>query len=225
MDTGLSSEQAAASAGQPAHGLSGARAETASRNIRYERDARAWLLGAAEDRVLAEQEWMSPGGLALLRCGRGFTAVRVPALVVEAAVGTSGPDAVETYLGEEVGGPCFTDRERFYYFLVPDRTARTWDAGGAAVCLDGSSFLGVPYPGLRRGMGSVWFWCVPPVGMRDLCDPGVVAGVVACGRDRLAEQAEQVFAGDSVTGSSGEVLGTAPVPPGGERPDLGRLSP
>lgn len=93
-----------------------------------------WLLSSAEDRAQARAEW-DETGLALLRCGGLFTAVRIEADLVHAAAGTIESAAVDAYLDAALlGGPAFADRgSGRFYVLVPPSAARRleWVQGGS----------------------------------------------------------------------------------------------
>ncbi|GAB3010921.1 hypothetical protein GCM10023080_091920 [Streptomyces pseudoechinosporeus] len=53
-----------------------------------------WLLSAAPDMRQARQEW-ARSGVALLRCGGIFTAVRIRAALVQAAADTDDPKVID----------------------------------------------------------------------------------------------------------------------------------
>jgi len=158
-----------------------------------------WLLAAAEDPNRARLEWAEQG-IALLRCGTLFTAVRLAATLVHAAAGIKALDNVDTvdrlratdaYLARTLqGGPVFLgSRWQRYYALVPADTAdRPYGTGpdraGDAQCL-GICHLGVPDPLRTRPAGSGAYWCVPVSSPATLCAPDAVAQLVTDGRRRL----------------------------------------
>ena len=80
-------------------------------HTRFERQLAVghWLLAAAPDIKEARKEW-AVDGIALLRCGGIFSAIRVPAEVVHAAAGTEELHQVNAYLSAALmGGPVFVD--------------------------------------------------------------------------------------------------------------------
>ncbi|WP_405710147.1 MULTISPECIES: hypothetical protein [unclassified Streptomyces] len=153
-----------------------------------------WLLSAAPDMNEARDQWARTG-IALLRCGGVFTAVRIQADIVQAAAGTEEPDLVDAFLGEALqGGPVFIDMSsRRYYVLVPVSTpAGRWVPGVES--LGSGSFLGVPRPQRTELEESRSYWCVPMDGPGTLCSLDAVWKLIAYGRhqqsagQRLAEE-------------------------------------
>ncbi|MYR40479.1 hypothetical protein [Streptomyces sp. SID5910] len=65
-----------------------------------------WLLRAADDERRARKEWQRDG-TALLRCGRSFSAVRIPLGLVEIAAGTQDRQRMRAYLHEALLGVPF----------------------------------------------------------------------------------------------------------------------
>ncbi|MFF0222601.1 hypothetical protein [Streptomyces sp. NPDC004629] len=152
----------------------------------------SWLLiSAVESADRAWNDWAT-GGIALLRCGGLFAAVRMSAGVVHAAAGSDEPEPVCGFLDEALhGGPVFTDQlSSRYYALVPPSTAQRpeWTDGrhGGAECLGVGSYLGVPSPTLDEEHGHRSYWCVPMRGPGNLCTADAVSQLVLCGRYRLA---------------------------------------
>ncbi|MET9818363.1 hypothetical protein [Streptomyces sp. NPDC006355] len=130
-----------------------------------------WLLTAAEDREKALRQWDGQD-VALLACGGIFSAVRAPAALVWAAVGTEDLDDVDDRLRKWFdGGAVFMDLHGLHYYaLVPGSTASRWrerDYPGVA-CLGRDHYLGVPAARSveRRGRA---YWCVPMDSPGDLC--------------------------------------------------------
>ncbi|WP_424861294.1 hypothetical protein [Streptomyces sp. MMS24-I29] len=159
-----------------------------------------WLLTAAPDMREARDQWVTKG-IALLRCGAVFTAVRVQADIVQAAAGTEDPERIDAYLEEALlGGPVFIDTSsQRYYVLVPASTSRLpqWaSAVSGAECLGPGCFLGVPNPQRTGPDLSRSYWCVPMDGPGALCSPDAVSQLVAYGsyqrgvQERLAVEAE-----------------------------------
>lgn len=150
-----------------------------------------WLLSAAPDMKEARDQWATRG-IALLRCGGVFAAVRVPGDIVRAAAGTDDPERIGAYLKEALqGGPVFVDTSsQRYYVLVPASTSRLPQWDGHTVpdteCLGSGSFLGVPRPQRNEPEQSRSYWCVPMDGPGALCSPAAVSQLVAYGRYRRA---------------------------------------
>lgn len=145
-----------------------------------------WLLTATDDRRLARAEW-DETGIALLRCGTVFAAVRIPGAVVHAAAGAEDAKRVDAYLGGALhGGPVFIDSgSQVYYALVPASTARRWDIPDTE-CLGVASYLGVPSPASTDPTSNRSYWCVPMDGPGALCTPRAVSQMVMHGRFRQA---------------------------------------
>ncbi|MEU9201931.1 hypothetical protein [Streptomyces sp. NPDC048332] len=148
-----------------------------------ERAVGHWLLTAAHDIAKARHEW-GTRGIALLRCGGVFTAVRIPADLVQAAAGTREAGRISTYLGEALSGPVFIDTSsQRYYALVPASTARRWDrrAVPGVECLGSGAYLGVPRPQRTDPEEARSYPCVPMDGPGDRCNPVAVLQVVTYG--------------------------------------------
>lgn len=152
-----------------------------------------WLLLSAPDAGQARTEWATTG-VALLRCGALFSAVRLSAGLVRAASGTADEQQIAGFLAEALhSGPVFVDHAaQRYYALTPRSTAdrKEWQGRPRdehAVFLGSDSYLGVPNPAEQHGP-DVWRrsrWCVPMDGPGDLCGPEAVSQLVAVGRYRL----------------------------------------
>ncbi|MFJ6014438.1 hypothetical protein [Streptomyces sp. NPDC092952] len=153
--------------------------------------ATTWLVLAASHSEKARREWSS-FGLALLRCGVLFSAVRIPATLIYAAAGTEEPDAVRGFLAEVLdGGPVFHDvGGRQFYALTPASTPRSWRFV-AAECLDSDTFLGVPATDLTEFAPQYpAYWVVPMDGPGSLCAPADVARLVLIGYRAAQKNAE-----------------------------------
>lgn len=157
-----------------------------------------WLLTAARDIAEAREEWTTRG-IALLRCGGVFAAVRIPADIVQAAAGSDDPGRIGAYLGEALSGPVFIDTSsQRYCALVPASAARQWDRNAVpgVECLGPGSYLGVPRPQHNDPEEALSYWCVPMDGPGNLCDPVSVLQVVMYGTfqrevaERLAAHSE-----------------------------------
>lgn len=131
-----------------------------------------WLLGAADDRGLAREQWEALDGVALLACGGTLGAVRAPARLVWAVLGTEDLAAVDAGLRRWFdGGAAFMDlHSLLYYFLVPGSTAKHWPREDFpdVECLGRDHFLGVPAVRLVEPRGRS-YWCMPMDGPGDLC--------------------------------------------------------
>ncbi|WP_327660895.1 MULTISPECIES: hypothetical protein [unclassified Streptomyces] len=157
--------------------------------------AENWLLSAASCVKETRTAWQETG-LALLRCGVTFTAVRIPATVVHAAAETDAPERVRDYLARTLDGPVFADQfSRLFYALVPASTADhpTWQGRIApdAECLGTNSFLGVPRTGREDPERSRCHWVVPMTGPGDLCTPDAVLRLIDYGRHNQVVAQEQ----------------------------------
>lgn len=149
-----------------------------------------WLMSAATSANEARHEW-AKYGVALLRCGGVFTAVRIAANYVHAVAGSEDPDTVASFLSNSLhGGPVFYDpRGLHFYALTPASAARQWDIPDAE-CFGRDSFLGVPALS-RIGPDHSYdaYWVVPMDGPGALCSVGDVASLVFYGRQAAAKQA------------------------------------
>ncbi|MFG2406855.1 hypothetical protein ACGFR8_21385 [Streptomyces brevispora] len=152
-----------------------------------------WLLSAARDRKAARTEW-NQRNVALLPCGTLFSAVRVPAALVQAAAGSTDLPVIDAFLGHALlEGPVICDRYAdWYYALVPASTADRWKTLDA-VCLGRESSLGVPRPG--RTAGARVYWSVPMDSPAMLCTPHAVTQLIAVGRYRSVNRPAEVLSG------------------------------
>ncbi|MFE1272157.1 hypothetical protein [Streptomyces sp. NPDC058758] len=156
-----------------------------------EAGAETWLILAARDAGEARRDW-AEYGLALLRCGTNFTAIRIPADIVLAAAGTTDRATVAAYLATALdGGPCFFDgSSRSFYALAPRSTAGGWDVPDTE-CLSGADrFLGVPATTITEpDPRCAAYWVVPMDGPAALCDPEILRWFVTKGRILRSEAA------------------------------------
>lgn len=143
-----------------------------------------WLLAAADDEAKARREWCSEG-MALLRCGRSFDAVRIPLVIVEAAAGTEHRIMIATYLHEALlGGPAFVDgASNAVYCLVAPATAEGWEFPDTE-CRGEAAYIGVPV--LRASGHARSCWLLEPDGPGMVCRPDPVKQMVEFGRFRAA---------------------------------------
>ncbi|MDX3067102.1 hypothetical protein PV518_33845 [Streptomyces sp. ND04-05B] len=151
-----------------------------------------WLLAAAQDMAQATAAWAKRNGIALVRCGGIFGAIRIEAALVHAAAGTKDNAEVDAFLVEALNGaPVFMDQHsRWYYVLVPVSTGRRqeWRNGRfapKAEFLGIDSVLGVPRPDATPEERS--YWCVPMDGPGILAVPDMVSQLVSIGRLRQVE--------------------------------------
>lgn len=148
-----------------------------------------WLMSAASSIEQARAEWETYG-VALLRCGTVFTAVRVPAAYVHAAARTEERGEVAVFLAKILDeGPVFFDRRgRQYYVLTPASTAAGWSHGDAE-CFGRDTYLGIP--ACRRiepDPSGDAYWVVPMDSPSVLCARQEVEALVVAGRTAWAKQ-------------------------------------
>lgn len=141
------------------------------------------LLKAADDEEIARQQWHRDG-VALLRCGRSFGAVRVPLVIVEAAAGTERRIMIAAYPPEALlGGPAFVDGSSNHVCRPVASKAGEWRAPDTEY-LDENSRLGVPVLRASRHARSCWLF--EPDGPGVVCQPDAVKQMVSLGRFRAA---------------------------------------
>lgn len=145
-----------------------------------------WLLTAARDRDVARREWRCDG-VARLRCGGVFTAIRVPMPLVEAAAGTAERRRIGAYLSEALlGGAAFIDEtSSAAYFLVPPMHSTLWGRVPDTRCLTPDIELCVPNPDPDPDMPSRWL--LEMGGPGDLCVPEAVKQLVYYARFRAVQ--------------------------------------
>ncbi|MGW4548381.1 hypothetical protein ACWEN4_18700 [Streptomyces violaceorubidus] len=147
-----------------------------------------WLLSAADDRSRAETEW-NHRGVALLRCGGPFTAIRLPVPLVFAAAGSEDRAHVSAYLRAALHrGPVFVDQTAgWYYCLVPARACESWREPDTE-CFGDDHYLGVPCPGVDvQHPRARSYWVVPMDEPADLCSPDAISQLVDVARQRTTE--------------------------------------
>ncbi|MFC8332702.1 hypothetical protein [Streptomyces olivaceus] len=151
-----------------------------------------WLLAAAEDRDRAVREW-SDRGVALLRCGRMFTVIRVPASLIAAAAGSEERVRVSVYLIAVLdGGPVFVDQTAgWYYCLVPSEACESWREPETE-CFGDDHYLGVPCPGIDfQHPRARSCWVVPMAEPAALCSLDAIRRLVDAAREKTAEAGAQ----------------------------------
>lgn len=152
-----------------------------------------WLLVSADDRMKARDEWRHQG-IALLRCGTLFCAVRFERRVVEAAAGTEDTEKLDRFLAEVLhGGPVFMDQtsERYYALVPPSagkRSAWSEDRNPLAQFLGAGHFLGVPRPTYNDGHEERTYWSVPMESAGDLCPPEALSQLLTVGYFNLVQK-------------------------------------
>lgn len=147
-----------------------------------------WLARAHPTPETVRREW-STQGVALLPCGRAFAAVRIPAVLVHAAVGTEHLQEVTEALPFDLGGPVIHDSySGFYYALIQHHAGLVWDGEEDTPCLGRDSFLGVPSLSRQDPPGT--HWVVTPRHDGDLCRPETVRKFIAQARLKLAPAGE-----------------------------------
>lgn len=145
-----------------------------------------WLLDAADNELAARQQWRKDG-IALLRCGRSFDAVRIPLAIIEAAAGSEHRIMIAAYLHEALlGGPAFVDGSRNLVYCLVAPTANDWRVPGTEY-LDEGSYLGMPV--LRAPGHAQSCWLIEPDGPGVVCRPDPVKQLAEFGRFRAAMQA------------------------------------
>lgn len=140
-----------------------------------------WLRSAADRGEQTNGEWQKDDIL-LLSCGALFSAVRIPADLVQAAAQNTDHAVIDAYLaGALLDGPVICDRYAgWYYALVPASTAQRWDVAGT-VCLGLASSLGTPHPSANGSYGERVYWSVPMDSAGMLCSANAVAQLVRTG--------------------------------------------
>jgi hypothetical protein len=144
-----------------------------------------WLVPAAPSKGQAHTEWYQAGA-AWLRSGDPWTAVTVPARVVDAAVGKRGPESCAPLLTRALdGGPMFyrppgVARGAAYTALLRVSEGRLWNEPGTRAHAPRAMVL-VPAPGACAPAGERPWWVVPGIGPR-WCSAERLAALVGAGR-------------------------------------------
>ncbi|GAA3489687.1 hypothetical protein [Streptomyces cremeus] len=142
----------------------------------------AWLAHAHRTPSVAEEEW-DARRVAMLPLGRRFDAVRIPAEVVHAGLGTDNRDAVGALLSTMLGGgPVIQDSDTVYALVAPGQ-AEKWAAPTGSYRWRG--WLTVPRPDQLAEPGVHWLTEMSRPGR--LCDLDAVARVAARGFTALSE--------------------------------------
>jgi hypothetical protein len=150
--------------------------------------ARSWLLLSTAGVDEARQDWRT-SGIALLKAGPLFAAIRIEAELVHHVVGATDCVEVDRILAVWLGGgPVWMDQvSRRYYALVPPSAAdqRQWRDGQYAPhaeCLGTGSYVGVPDPSRTDWDQSFSYWSVPMQGPGTLCDAREVVKFIQRGQ-------------------------------------------
>ncbi|WP_331723552.1 MULTISPECIES: hypothetical protein [unclassified Streptomyces] len=143
-----------------------------------------WLAASLDNPAKAHREWDS--GVALLRTGLTFDAIRIPAPVIHAAAASEDPDTVSAFLADNLNqGAVIHDAYTVgvsYYALVPAGTHANWRTSGTP-CLPPGTWLGVPHPSRTARPGP--YWALPPHSPGDLCTPLALVTLIAVGHIQL----------------------------------------
>jgi len=158
-----------------------------------------WLLSATTSITQARMEW-EQHGIAMLRLGSLFSAVRLPGRLVHAAAASNRPKDIDEFLENALdGGPVICDPHGpRYYALVPASMPRTWhDAADDWRPLDvellgHGCFLGVPRVDADTHNPRTWasYWSVAMPSLGVLCPPLAVARLIAIGARQLVDPAD-----------------------------------
>jgi hypothetical protein len=152
-----------------------------------------WLLASTPFTDRARREWRD-SGVAMLPLGGIMSAVRIPGKVLAPLTGVATPDEVDEYLRAALDGPVICDpRAPWYYALVPGRTPSTWSRAVDewrevdVVCIGRDSYLAVPR--VEATAPTTWrpYWSVPMESPGVLCEPLVVARLIANARHAMTE--------------------------------------
>ncbi|MFC5660727.1 hypothetical protein [Streptomyces nogalater] len=149
---------------------------------------RTWLAGAHDLPAQARTEWAAHR-VALLSLGRRFAAVRIPGVIIHAAVGTDDRQAVADTVGAQVRGPVIHDVCAVgptYWALVPWHPGSHWSGTTEISYLGPVTYLGVPDLGCTEPPGP--YWVTPPRHCRDLCHPETVLDLIVRGGHRLRHE-------------------------------------
>ncbi len=169
-----------------------------------------WLLAAAQYMREARKEW-AVAGIALLRCGGNFSAIRVPAEVVHAAAGAEDLHQVDDYPSDALpGGPVFVDVTSRRYSSSYQRVPCDKLCGNPGSCRMRSvsgpaGLLGVPTPNATDPYAARSYWCVPMDSPGELCDPQAVSQFCSWCETRK-EGTRIVRAFEAASGGSGGAL-------------------
>ncbi|MFF4690483.1 DUF6415 family natural product biosynthesis protein [Streptomyces sp. NPDC001307] len=150
-----------------------------------------WLLAAgASDADQTRSAWETEG-VAILRCGAAFHAIRIPLNLVENAAGCTAPAEVDSYLADALlGAPVIRcGHERRLYILCEPSTVKDWKAPGIECLRDGRP-LSVPRPDVIRYPGrTASYWAVRMSAPGLLGSGNALSQLVSYGRYRMVSTA------------------------------------
>jgi hypothetical protein len=142
----------------------------------------------------AHTEWRTQG-VALLRLGHQFSAVRIPQRLVHAAIGSTDMTEIAETLAARLQGPVIRDSLAVgvpYYALIQAHAGLVWDGGEDTPCLGDGTHLGVPHLSQISPPGT--YWLVPPRFDGDLCRPEHVQRLVRDAQAAVAAELAEVEA-------------------------------
>lgn len=156
----------------------------------------AWLARAHTDPDQVRTEWLDRR-MALIPLGRAYSAIRIPAELVQVVAGTADRRDVDAFMAEALRGPVIADRGgRRYYALVSPKippnyaphVGERWAALGVAI-LGAGTDMGVPSPSIvfDPDIPLRSYWVVPPSSAGQLCDPMHVSQLIGAARQARAE--------------------------------------
>lgn len=147
-----------------------------------------WLTRAADDPEQAHREW-DQQGVTLLRCGKTFGVIRIPARLVRA--GLVADDFPVEDLAVALGGPVIHDgRESPYWALIHGHAGLVWSEGDDVPSLGSDHYLGVPR--LDRTVPPGPHWAVLPRFDGDVCRPSTLRRFIAQARERVGTASVEV---------------------------------
>ncbi|MGW2513631.1 hypothetical protein ACWC0A_30405 [Streptomyces scopuliridis] len=141
-----------------------------------------WLASSIKEPVWAYEDW-GRGRPAVLRCGIRFDAIRMPAPLMHAALGTTVPEDVPAALADALTGPVIADHAQWFYALVPVGTCERWREAHS-VGRGIGAWLGVPRLDQLGPDGVHWAQPIRRPGR--LSEPNDVAALVRKGSACLA---------------------------------------
>lgn len=145
-----------------------------------------WLAAADPNPHGVKEGWLNDvGGIALVRLGTLFDAVRVPENLVHLVTGSDKPEAVRerltTYLP---GGAVLRAPSPGCYYCLVEPGTTTWWPSPAAECLGDGAYLGVPHPDRSTPNVVDSYWISPLSRPGGVCSAGSVLSLVAAGACR-----------------------------------------
>lgn len=159
----------------------------------------SWLARGHPDPGKALKQWQEHR-IALMPLGRAYSAIRIPARLVHAVVGSSDRSESDAFIATALRGPVIADRAgvRYYALVAPlvppnygPHVGDRWGELGVEILGTGTD-MGVPRHGtafdpevpLRS------YWVVPVASAGQLCDPARVVRLIATARAAMTESPE-----------------------------------